>query len=169
MRPSADAAELEVFGVGLLEMPSGLGLGDGIGEPVAFRVGYGFVAGIEFEPDLAMRIAGTGPAHQRINGLRSFGLELEHPVLGATQARLHGGSSWLEDACGQRVTLSRVDNMSGEIVQPENDGSSGTTKTGRRGRGDMIRTRDPLLPKQMLYQAELHPDASCHGCAGFVP
>lgn len=26
------------------------------------------------------------------------------------------------------------------------------------GRGDMIRTRDPLLPKQMLYQAELHPD-----------
>jgi hypothetical protein len=23
----------------------------------------------------------------------------------------------------------------------------------------MIRTRDPLLPKQMLYQAELHPDA----------
>lgn len=26
------------------------------------------------------------------------------------------------------------------------------------GRGDMIRTRDPLLPKQMLYQAELRPD-----------
>jgi hypothetical protein len=28
------------------------------------------------------------------------------------------------------------------------------------GRGDMIRTRDPLLPKQMLYQAELRPDAT---------
>lgn len=26
------------------------------------------------------------------------------------------------------------------------------------GRGDMIRTCDPLLPKQMLYQAELRPD-----------
>ena len=25
----------------------------------------------------------------------------------------------------------------------------------------MIRTRDPLLPKQMLYQAELRPDAHC--------
>src|SRR4029078_2198141 len=30
------------------------------------------------------------------------------------------------------------------------------------GRGDMIRTRDPLLPKQMLYQAELRPDTGPH-------
>src|SRR5215470_15998800 len=27
------------------------------------------------------------------------------------------------------------------------------------GRGGGIRTRDPLLPKQVLYQAELRPDA----------
>jgi hypothetical protein len=26
------------------------------------------------------------------------------------------------------------------------------------GRGDKIRTCDPLLPKQVLYQAELRPD-----------
>jgi hypothetical protein len=26
----------------------------------------------------------------------------------------------------------------------------------------MIRTRDPLLPKQMLYQAELRPDTGPH-------
>jgi hypothetical protein len=26
------------------------------------------------------------------------------------------------------------------------------------GRGDRIRTCDPLLPKQVLYQAEPHPD-----------
>lgn len=26
------------------------------------------------------------------------------------------------------------------------------------GRGDEIRTHDPLLPKQMLYQTEPHPD-----------
>ncbi len=26
------------------------------------------------------------------------------------------------------------------------------------GRGDMIRTCDTLLPKQVLYQAELRPD-----------
>ncbi len=26
----------------------------------------------------------------------------------------------------------------------------------------MIRTRDPLLPKQMLYQAELRPDLRSH-------
>jgi hypothetical protein len=28
----------------------------------------------------------------------------------------------------------------------------------RNGRGERIRTSDTLLPKQVLYQAELHPD-----------
>lgn len=28
---------------------------------------------------------------------------------------------------------------------------------GKNGRGDWIRTSDILLPKQALYQAELHP------------
>ena len=27
------------------------------------------------------------------------------------------------------------------------------------GRGERIRTSDPLLPKQMRYQAALHPDS----------
>ena len=30
----------------------------------------------------------------------------------------------------------------------------------RIGRGGGTRTRDPLLPKQVLYQAELRPDAA---------
>ena len=29
------------------------------------------------------------------------------------------------------------------------------------GRGDRIRTCDPLHPMQVLYQAELHPDDMC--------
>ena len=33
----------------------------------------------------------------------------------------------------------------------------------RRGRGDRIRTCDPLLPKQMRYQAALLPDAVASG------
>lgn len=32
----------------------------------------------------------------------------------------------------------------------------------------MIRTRDPLLPKQMLYQAELRPDLGSHLPLSFV-
>ena len=31
-------------------------------------------------------------------------------------------------------------------------------KVGKNGRGDMIRTCDPLFPKQMRYQAALLPD-----------
>jgi hypothetical protein len=36
------------------------------------------------------------------------------------------------------------------------------------GRGDRIRTHDPLLPKQMLYQAELRPDTREGRFAGFA-
>jgi hypothetical protein len=32
----------------------------------------------------------------------------------------------------------------------------------KNGRGMGIRTPDPLLPKQMLYQAELCPDTSAY-------
>src|SRR3990167_3983351 len=35
---------------------------------------------------------------------------------------------------------------------------------GRRGRGERIRTSDPLLPKQMRYQAALHPEDAGKGC-----
>jgi hypothetical protein len=34
------------------------------------------------------------------------------------------------------------------------------------GRGERIRTSDPLLPKQMLYQAELRPDLIRPGLGG---
>jgi hypothetical protein len=34
------------------------------------------------------------------------------------------------------------------------------------GRGERIRTSDPLLPKQMLYQAELRPDLNRQGPGG---
>ena len=39
-------------------------------------------------------------------------------------------------------------------------GGSGSEKE-TSGRGDRIRTCDPLLPKQMRYQAALLPDAGC--------
>ena len=37
-------------------------------------------------------------------------------------------------------------------------------KNRRLGRGSGIRTRDPLLPKQVLYLAELCPDTTVRGC-----
>jgi len=39
-------------------------------------------------------------------------------------------------------------------------------KPGSNGRGERIRTSDPLLPKQMLYQAELRPDLIRQGPGG---
>lgn len=39
-----------------------------------------------------------------------------------------------------------------------------TAEFRRCGRGSGIRTRDPLLPKQVLYLAELCPDTTVKGC-----
>jgi hypothetical protein len=38
--------------------------------------------------------------------------------------------------------------------------SYGQPAVSRSGRGEMIRTSDPLLPKQLRYQAALHPDCA---------
>jgi hypothetical protein len=44
------------------------------------------------------------------------------------------------------------------LYPPELRGDDGVN--GRaRGRGERIRTSDPLLPKQVRYQTALHPDA----------
>ena len=39
--------------------------------------------------------------------------------------------------------------------RPDSPGANSAKKIGR---GERIRTSGPLLPKQVLYQAELHPD-----------
>jgi hypothetical protein len=41
---------------------------------------------------------------------------------------------------------------------PTTGRSIGMARTEKYGRGGGIRTRDPLLPKQVLYQAELRPE-----------
>ena len=56
---------------------------------------------------------------------------------------------------GPNMLLSHVPITPPDLIikKPPNGGSFTI------GRGDMIRTCDTLLPKQVLYQAELRPDA----------
>ena len=49
----------------------------------------------------------------------------------------------------------------GRIVRIVASVRAACTRIEVRGRGDRIRTCDFLLPKQALYQAELHPESSC--------
>jgi len=50
--------------------------------------------------------------------------------------------------------------FSGAFGKPSSGGAAASARlsVGFIGRGSGIRTRDPLLPKQVLYQAELCPD-----------
>ena|GEM_PF-5051314 len=55
------------------------------------------------------------------------------------------------------------------IESPSTGSSKGPNL--KNGRGDWIRTNDPLLPKQVRYQTALRPDCGCGGCrcVGQVP
>ena len=68
---------------------------------------------------------------------------IEPPTLG-----LEGRCS-IQLSYGQKETASRQERQGdrGAVVVPEND-----------GRGERIRTFDPLVPNQMRYQAALRPD-----------
>src|SRR4051812_22717690 len=138
MRPVADAVEAEIVGIGLgLHAPC-LRLFDDIGNALALCIGDRLFAGVEAEAQLPARVVGTGPAHQRIELAAGGWRELKHPLLSAPASRLHH-------------RLRRFENPRVHVLD------SPSTVHLAAGRGDWIRTSDTLLPKQVLYQAELHP------------
>ena len=50
-----------------------------------------------------------------------------------------------------------------QCIDGANQGFRGALLIKRNGRSDRIRTCDVLLPKQVLYQAELRSDSEIHG------
>lgn len=51
-----------------------------------------------------------------------------------------------------------LDRTSGDMDRPGRQPEYLNGTKGSGGRGERIRTFDPLLPKQLRYQAALHPD-----------
>src|SRR5580658_2239789 len=135
VRPAFLAIERKVVGVGADDLLAGRGGQDFEGDAVTLGVGDRLLASLEQQPHLAVHVGGLGPAHQRVGEAGARRLEFQDPLLGLRFARLHGVAGRKEDAREHGVPKKTSD-----------------------GRGERIRTSDPLLPKQMSYQAALRPD-----------
>ena len=139
MSPAAEPVEGEVRRIGFRSDRGLARLVEAEGDGVARGIGHSLALGGKGQAQLLSRIAGTGPTHQRLDDTRAGGLELEHPFMGAGETCLHGRAAWFVDSGGH--WRSQV-------------------WAGGVGRGSKIRTCDPLLPKQVRYQAALCPDSA---------
>src|SRR4051794_19636253 len=89
MRPAADPVVAEVVGIALrLELALMIRLHE-IGQLLALGIGDGVFLAVELEAQLALHVAGHGPAVQGIGLARSVRRKLHRPFVGAGPARLH--------------------------------------------------------------------------------
>src|SRR5262245_28727212 len=80
--PGTAARKGEIVGVGHAVPFRLLGFSDLIGDAVALAIGDRFLFAVKAQPELALHITRTGPAHQRFDDAWLFRLIVEHPVLG---------------------------------------------------------------------------------------
>lgn len=76
-------------------------------DAVALGIGDRLFGAFESQSQLLQRIAGTGVAHDRIDGARLFLIELQQPQIRLGFARLHGGLCWTIDLCGHGLERLR--------------------------------------------------------------
>src|SRR6185437_717781 len=167
MAPGDFPVEAEIVGIGLGDGLGSVGLEDLEVDAVLFGVGDGFFLSVEFEQDLLAHVGRRRPAHQRVDAARGFGLVFQDPLLGARPARLHGVPGGLVDTRAHDLTPSHQRSASlpsRSSRQPARlrasalrRGQPPLASRAKAGRGGVIRTRDPLLPKQMRYQTAPRP------------
>ena len=100
MRPGRAAVGGEILAIaaGADVRGAGVRLDHLVIQPMFARVILGLLAGLEAQADLALGVVAAGPAHQRVDLARIGGRKVQHPVLGAGGARLHGVAGGLVDA-----------------------------------------------------------------------
>src|SRR5690606_15877703 len=98
VRPCANAAVSEVVRIGFQNRPARLWVLEDVGAAVALSVSDGLFFRVERELDLLPRVLLAGPPHQWVDRAGQPRLKLKHPLLGAGNARLHGGLRRLVDA-----------------------------------------------------------------------
>src|SRR5262245_26514822 len=104
VRPGSPPAVGKVVGIGDGAARRFLVGQDFVGDPFAFAIRDRFLLATELQPHLLAHVAGTGPAHQRLDLTRLFGREIERPGLGVGLAGLHRGfgrlvDAWKHDKC----------------------------------------------------------------------
>src|SRR3954451_7712062 len=107
MRPRAAALEGEIVGIRQsAARRRRLRLEYLARDAVALAIGDGFLGAVELQVNLLAHVARTGPAHQRLDLARLFGLVVEHPFLRLAGAGLHGSLRGLVDACRHDRSLA---------------------------------------------------------------
>src|SRR5229473_1814529 len=98
--PGFGAPECEIVGIGGLPARRLLRLAHLIWDALALAIGHGLFLAVEAKRELLLHVAGTGPAHQRLDRPRLLGLIIELPFPGLGGPRLHGVFGGLKDTCG---------------------------------------------------------------------
>ena len=98
--------EGEIVGIGHALPLRRLALEHFVGDAVALAIGDRLLLGVEAQPHLLLHVAGTGPAHQRLDRARLFGLVIQDPFLGLGGTGLHGGAGRFVDAGGHRPAMA---------------------------------------------------------------
>ena len=153
VRPQPDATRFEIVGV---RQPSTLFFGrpvlDVEHDAALLGESHGFLARIERHLDLHLGLGRPCPAHERLDLQRIGPFVFEQPGLCSGMTGLGGPAGRSIDASdGQALYLGGLQPVANRTDTPAYHGN---------GRGSRIRTCDPLLPKQMRYQAALYPDRS---------
>src|SRR5450631_2109195 len=97
--PGFGAPECKIVGIGGLPARRLLRLAHLIGDALALAIGYGLFLAVEAKRELLLHVAGTGPAHQRLDRSRLLGLIIELPFTGLRGPRLHRVFGGLKDTC----------------------------------------------------------------------
>src|SRR4029077_4348257 len=105
MRPGTAPVIGEVIRIRDARALARWGLEHLIGDAMALAIGDRLVLGVEVELHLLLHVARRGPAHQRLDRARLFGLVVEHPFLGLGGPRLHRGAGRFVDAGGHGITV----------------------------------------------------------------
>src|ERR1700730_18946427 len=100
MGPRLAAAKCKIIGIGDLPMRRFLRFEHLVSDALALTIGDRLFLGLKAKRQLLLHVAGTGPAHQRLDETRLLRLIVELAILGLGLAGLHGVFDWLTNAGG---------------------------------------------------------------------
>src|ERR1700704_4976355 len=130
MRPGIAPVEGEIVGVGHDAARRRVGMKDLVGDAMALAIGGRLFEGFEAQVHLLAHVARTGPAHQRLDLARLFGLVVEHPFLGLAGTGLHRSLRGLVDASRHVLSLAlTVENAAAWSGQQDLNLRPGVPKT----------------------------------------
>ena len=143
MGPSPNAAKFKIVRIGFLDQLFLCWLTNSILKPVPLSISNSSFLAFKLQFNLLLHISRRCPPHQWVYGARDGRLIFQNPGFRSSSSGLRSGFSGLVYAS------SHLSNSLFYVI---------FAVRRLHGRGTVIRTPDPLLPKQVLYQAELYPD-----------